>query len=279
MPYTKQTWQDNNTAYPVSAQRMNNVEDGIDVAHDLAEAAGAAADAAQATANTKVGLSVVDAKGDLLVGTAPDAISRQALGANGQVLTVDTSTSTGVKWAPNGSPPLVTSLPTTGLVDGMEVRLKLSGGLGVWNCTYDASIADNFKWWVTGGTPLSVEDSTARSITISGGTQYQVYNLPGAAQITFPVGGFYDVGIYVVAYGASVAVTDLRMFLSVGSDNFSNGPMASLPLNGEATFTTAPRRVSGLSGTVARIKYMTSLASFSATTYDQRIVAAPVRVG
>lgn len=47
-----------------------------------------------------VPLSTIDAKGDLLVGTADNTVSRLASsGTNDQVLTVDTSTATGLKWA------------------------------------------------------------------------------------------------------------------------------------------------------------------------------------
>jgi hypothetical protein len=42
--------------------------------------------------------TLIDAKGDLLVGSAPDTVIRQAIGTNGQVLTADSSTSTGVAW-------------------------------------------------------------------------------------------------------------------------------------------------------------------------------------
>jgi len=43
--------------------------------------------------------TIVDAKGDLIVATAADTVSRIAVGSNDQVLTADSSTSTGVKWA------------------------------------------------------------------------------------------------------------------------------------------------------------------------------------
>jgi hypothetical protein len=42
---------------------------------------------------------IVDAKGDLLVGTADNAISRVAVGTNGHVLTADSSETGGLKWA------------------------------------------------------------------------------------------------------------------------------------------------------------------------------------
>lgn len=43
--------------------------------------------------------TIVDAKGDLIVATAADTVSRLAVGSNDQVLTADSSTSTGLKWA------------------------------------------------------------------------------------------------------------------------------------------------------------------------------------
>jgi hypothetical protein len=43
--------------------------------------------------------SIVDAKGDLIAATAADAVSRLAVGANNTVLTADSTTATGLKWA------------------------------------------------------------------------------------------------------------------------------------------------------------------------------------
>jgi len=43
--------------------------------------------------------AIVDAKGDLISATAADTPARLAVGTNGQILTADSTTSTGLKWA------------------------------------------------------------------------------------------------------------------------------------------------------------------------------------
>jgi hypothetical protein len=43
--------------------------------------------------------TAIDAKGDLIVGTGADAFSRLAVGTNNHVLTADSTTATGLKWA------------------------------------------------------------------------------------------------------------------------------------------------------------------------------------
>jgi len=43
--------------------------------------------------------TTVDAKGDIIAATAADAVARLAVGANDTILTADSSTATGLKWA------------------------------------------------------------------------------------------------------------------------------------------------------------------------------------
>lgn len=52
-------------------------------------------------------LTILDAKGDLISATAADTPARLAVGANNTVLTADSTTSTGLKWATPGTPNFV----------------------------------------------------------------------------------------------------------------------------------------------------------------------------
>jgi hypothetical protein len=52
-------------------------------------------------ANT-IAPTVVDAKGDLIAGTAADTVGRLAVGSNGQMLVADSTASTGLAWVAPG---------------------------------------------------------------------------------------------------------------------------------------------------------------------------------
>jgi hypothetical protein len=50
-------------------------------------------------AGAAIAKTIVDAKGDIIAATAADTVSRLAVGANDTVLTADSTTATGLKWA------------------------------------------------------------------------------------------------------------------------------------------------------------------------------------
>lgn len=56
-------------------------------------------------ANGAIAKSLVDAKGDIIAATADNTVARLAVGTNGQVLTADSTTSTGLKWATSSTTP------------------------------------------------------------------------------------------------------------------------------------------------------------------------------
>ena len=61
--------------------------------------------------------TIVDAKGDIIAATAADTVARLAVGSNDTVLTADSSTATGLKWAAPSSGSL-TLLSTTNIGAG-----------------------------------------------------------------------------------------------------------------------------------------------------------------
>ena len=54
------------------------------------------------TADAGIPATIFDAKGDIIAASAADTAARLAVGTNGQVLTADSSTATGLKWATAG---------------------------------------------------------------------------------------------------------------------------------------------------------------------------------
>jgi len=59
--------------------------------------------------------SLIDAKGDLIVGTANDTAARLAVGSDGQVLTADSGEASGVKWAAAPSDSAAPMVPYAGM--------------------------------------------------------------------------------------------------------------------------------------------------------------------
>jgi len=73
--------------------------DNTDLVKNGALAIRTLGDAIDTTMGTMVAKTIVDAKGDIIAATAADTVSRLAVGTNGQVLTADSTTATGLKWA------------------------------------------------------------------------------------------------------------------------------------------------------------------------------------
>jgi hypothetical protein len=79
--------------------------------------------------------AIVDAKGDLIAATAADTPARLAVGTNGQVLTVDSTQATGLKWA-----------AAAGGATLVGCRLTKSGSQSIANGTETAVTFDGESW-------------------------------------------------------------------------------------------------------------------------------------
>jgi hypothetical protein len=96
--------------------------------------------------------TAIDAKGDLVAGTAADTFSRIAVGANGTVLTADSAEATGLKWAtPAGGGGMTSiasgTLSNQGLnitsISGSYLGLKLVFNNVTATASYDLSFRIN----------------------------------------------------------------------------------------------------------------------------------------
>ena len=99
--------------------------------------------------------TIVDAKGDLLVGTAADTPGRLAVGTNGQVLTAASTTGTGLTWTTPAAAGGKTLLSTTTLTSA-SVSISVNQGY------------KDLEIWVT-----------KVSLTGQGGPSFKDNNLPG----------------------------------------------------------------------------------------------------
>jgi hypothetical protein len=118
--------------------------------------------------------AIVDAKGDLIAATAADTPARLAVGTNGQVLTADSSASTGLKWATPAS--------------GGKVLQVVQGTTSTATATTSASyVASNLSVTITPSASTSrilVMYSMCNLINRSGTYQdYQLALYRGATQI------------------------------------------------------------------------------------------------
>ena len=114
------------------------------VTKDFRVKAGLVVEGSTATVNGKniITAGVVDAKGDLIVGSADDAVARLGIGSNGQVLTANSSATYGVEW----------SAPAAVGVFGSSIE-------------FEGATANSFE------TTLAVTDPTAdRTITLPDAT-------------------------------------------------------------------------------------------------------------
>lgn len=113
-------------------------------------------------------LTILDAKGDLISATAADTPARLAVGTNGQVLTANSSTSTGLQWA----------TPTSGGMTQLGSTTTLSGASTT--VSFDATGYNIIQVVVQGMTTTPNTDYPRIDINGSSG----IMNLSGVYQST-----------------------------------------------------------------------------------------------
>jgi hypothetical protein len=114
-------------------------------------------------ADGAIAKSIVDAKGDLIAATAADTVSRLAVGTNGQVLTADSTTATGLKWA-----------TAAGGSTYAGCRLGNTGDFNVSNNTFTAVTFDS-EAFDTDGFHSTSSNTSRITVPTGKGGYYRVY--------------------------------------------------------------------------------------------------------
>nr|WP_221374411.1 hypothetical protein [Actinoplanes polyasparticus] len=150
--------------------------------------------------STPVSLTTIDAKGDLLVGTAADTIARVAVGSNGQVLAANSALTAGVGWVTPAAGGTAT-LPNT-----LVVAANGSGITGDYQCD---------------GTADEVQINQALT-ALRGGAGGTVLLTAGTYNLAAPIliEGFDDVNIeqdlYLRGQGPTNTTLDVASGISCG---------------------------------------------------------------
>jgi hypothetical protein len=125
-----------------------------------------------ATADAAVPKSTVTAKGDLIVGTASGVVARQAVGADGYVLTADSTLTNGVKWS---------------AVSGPAGDVTLTGVQTLTNKTLTAPII-TLGINAQTGTTYTVLAADAANLITANNSSAQTYSIPTNATTAFAIG-------------------------------------------------------------------------------------------
>jgi hypothetical protein len=132
--------------------------------------------------DTAIQPTILDAKGDLIVATAADTPARLAVGSANQVLTVDSSTATGLKWATpsSGGMTLLSTTTLTGAdtinitgisTDYVDLEIHM---YGITNATANGHLQIRFN----GSTTIASYFAKNAATTMSSDTGTIIYGNP-----------------------------------------------------------------------------------------------------
>jgi hypothetical protein len=154
--------------------------------------------------------TAIDAKGDLIAGTAADTFDRLEVGANNTVLTADSSTATGLKWAT----PAATSFPAFAASNASAQSVSAATWTKVTLGTEKFDTAGNFA-------SSRFTPTTAGYYQVNGGMELSgVTNSNYVGFAVYKNGSFFQslIGLQTVSNNTIISYNSTLMYLNGSSD-------------------------------------------------------------
>jgi hypothetical protein len=177
-------------------------------------------------AGAAIAKTIVDAKGDIIAATAADTVDRLAVGTNNQVLTADSSTATGLKWATAASGGM--TVLASGTLSGASLALtSISGSYRQLKLVIQnpSSVSGG-----GGGPQFTVNGITSYNTAYIQANQTSVTQATGSSDVTMPFTipsslNNYQLFIFTVDEYASVTSHKYGQF--IGSSGGAGAPPIS----------------------------------------------------
>ena len=155
--------------------------------------------------------TLINAKGDLVVGSAADTAARLGVGSNDQVLTADSGQATGVKWA-----------SFSGRMNGSDVAtVATSQSPGSTGSYVDLATAGPAVTVTVGASGIAIVTITARIICVASGTSNASVALSGANTVAAADGNALAVIGASAGDGGRSTATLVLTGLTPGSTTFT----------------------------------------------------------
>jgi hypothetical protein len=177
------------------------------------------------SADAGIPATIVDAKGDIIAATAADTVARLAVGANDTVLTADSSTATGLKWAAPAAAGANWSLLNAGgtALTGAQT-VTVSGISG----------KDKIMILVDGASSASASSTITFRLNTDTGTNYYVYGIEEIGNTSYNKDDHNN-----AIFGALDQVYFGAMSTDVGSRIYGYALLSGCNSSGVKVFNTA----------------------------------------
>jgi hypothetical protein len=183
--------------------------------------------AAKLDAAAAIPPTIVDAKGDLIAATAADTVARLAVGANNTVLTADSSTATGLKWA--SATQAVTAVGGAEVLTNQTTTSASYTDLATAGPAVTITTGTSVIVLITAdlGDPANTAGFIRASFAVSGATtraasDNEALVASGAAISTSDPFGTYSRAVVITGLTAGSNVFTMKYKVSAGTASFQN---------------------------------------------------------